>query len=79
MPGYPGRDHLLAAYGRQSELDLTSLPWYVGFAFFKIAAIFERIHFRAQQGLTVGEGFDRLGDMVPPLIERGHAALSGTT
>ena len=43
------------------------------------AAIFEGIHFRAQQGLTVGKGFDRLGDMVPPLIERGHAALSGTT
>ena len=79
VPGYPGRDHLLAAYGRQSDLDLTPLPWYVGFAFFKIAAIFEGIHFRAQQGLTVGEGFDRLGDMVPPLIERGHAALSGTT
>ena len=79
VPGYPGRDHLLAAYGRQSDLDLAPLPWYLGFAFFKIAAIFEGIHFRAQQGLTVGEGFDRLGDMVPPLIERGHAALSGTT
>ena len=79
MPGHPGRDHLLAAYGRQSDLDITPLPWYIGFAFFKIAAIFERIHFRAQQGLTVGEGFYCLGDMVPPLIERGHAALSGTT
>jgi aminoglycoside phosphotransferase (APT) family kinase protein len=78
VPGYPGRDHLLAAYGRQSDLDLAPLPWYLGFAFFKIAAIFEGIHFRAQQGLTVGEGFERLGDMVPPMIERGHAALSGT-
>jgi aminoglycoside phosphotransferase (APT) family kinase protein len=75
VPGYPGRDHLLAAYGRQSDLDLTPLPWYLGFAFFKIAAIFEGIHFRAQQGLTVGEGFDRLGDMVPALVERGHDAL----
>lgn len=77
--GYPGRDHLLAAYGRHSKLDLTPLPWYVGFAFFKIAAIFEGIHFRTQQGLTVGGGFDRIGDMVSPLAERGHAALSGPT
>jgi len=77
VPGYPGGDHLLAAYGRQSDLDLEPLPWYLGFAFFKIAAIFEGIHFRSQQGLTVGEGFGRLGDMVPPLVERGHAALSG--
>ena len=79
VPGYPGRDHLLAAYGRGSDLDLAPLPWYLGFAFFNIAAIFEGIHFRARQGLTIGEGFDRIGDMVPPLIERGHAALSSTT
>jgi aminoglycoside phosphotransferase (APT) family kinase protein len=77
VPGYPGRDRLLAAYGRQSGRDLQPLPWYLGFAFFKIAAIFEGIHFRAQQGLTVGEGFERLGDMVPLLVERGHASLGG--
>lgn len=75
VPGYPGSDHLLAAYGRQTGLDLTPLPWYLGFAFFKIAAILEAIHFRAQQGLTVGEGFERLGEMVPHLVERGHAAF----
>ena len=79
VPGYPDRDHLLAAYGRQSGLDLALLPWYLGFAFFKIAAIFEGIHFRAQQGLTVGEGFERLGEMVAPLVARGHAALDGAT
>jgi aminoglycoside phosphotransferase (APT) family kinase protein len=77
VPGYPRSDRLLTAYGRQSDLDLDPLPWYLGFAFFKIAAIFEGIHFRASQGLTVGEGFERLGDMVPPLVERGHASLGG--
>ena len=77
VPGYPGSDHLLAAYDRQSGLDLGPLRWYLGFAFFKIAAIFEGIHFRSQRGLTIGEGFERLGDMVPPLVERGHAALGG--
>lgn len=79
VPGYPDGDHLLAAYGRQSDLDLTPMPWYLGFAFFKIAAIFEGIHFRAQQGLTVGEGFERLGRLVPDLVERGHAVLGGAT
>ena len=77
VPGFPGSDHLLTAYGRHSGRDLDPLPWYLGFAFFKIAAIFEGIHFRAQQGLTVGEGFERLGDLVPPLVERGHASLGG--
>jgi aminoglycoside phosphotransferase (APT) family kinase protein len=78
VPGFPGSDHLLAAYGRQSGRDLGPLPWYLAFAFFKIAAIFEGIHFRSRQGLTVGEGFARLGELVPPLVERGHAALEGT-
>ncbi len=78
VPGYPGSKHLLASYGGQSGLDLDPLPWYLGFAFFKLAAIFEGIHFRSRQGLTVGEGFERLGELVPPLVERGHAALSGT-
>ena len=77
VAAFPGREHLLAAYARGSALDLTELPWYLGFAFFKVAAVFEGIHFRAQQGLTVGEGFDRLGAMVAPLVERGHAALDG--
>lgn len=78
VAGYPGGEHLLAAYGRQSDLDLDRMPWYLAFAFFKIAAIFEGIHFRSQQGLTVGDGFDRLGQLVPDLVDRGHAALGGT-
>ena len=56
VPGYPASADLLDRYARQSGLDLAPLPWYVGFAFFKIAAIFEGIHYRAQQGLTIGEG-----------------------
>ncbi len=79
VDGYPKSVELLAAYERHSGLDLAPMPWYYGFAFFKVAAIFEGIHYRAQQGLTVGEGFDRLGDLVPALIERGHAALTGTS
>jgi aminoglycoside phosphotransferase (APT) family kinase protein len=78
VPGFPGSNHLLAAYGRQSGRDLDPLPWYLGFAYFKIAAIFEGIHFRSRQGLTIGEGFERLGELVSPLVERGHAALADT-
>jgi aminoglycoside phosphotransferase (APT) family kinase protein len=75
VPGYPASADLLVRYARQSGLDLAPLPWYIGFAFFKIAAIFEGIHYRAQQGLTIGEGFEQLGELVPPLVERGHEAL----
>jgi aminoglycoside phosphotransferase (APT) family kinase protein len=75
VPGFPDGARLVTEYGRRTGRDLGELPWYLAFAFYKIAAIFEGIHYRASQGLTVGEGFDRLGAMVPDLVERGHAAL----
>ncbi|MCR6485075.1 phosphotransferase family protein [Amycolatopsis sp. OK19-0408] len=77
VPGFPSAGFLVEAYARRSGRDLAALPWYLGFAYYKIAAIFEGIHYRARQGLTVGEGFDRLGELVPGLAERGHTALDG--
>ncbi|KAA9151851.1 phosphotransferase family protein [Amycolatopsis acidicola] len=75
-PGFPGSGLLIDRYAEHGR-DLRELAWYLGFAYYKIAVIFEGIHFRAQQGLTVGEGFDRLGELVPALTGRGHAALQG--
>ena len=75
VPGFPPSSRLLDRYASHVGLDLTRLPWYVAFAFFKLAAIFEGIHYRDTLGLTIGGGFERLGEMVPALVDRGHAAL----
>ena len=37
--------------------------------------ICEGIHYRHVHHLTVGEGFDRIGTMVPELVRRGLAAV----
>ncbi|WP_040798145.1 phosphotransferase family protein [Nocardia higoensis] len=75
IPGFPASERLIETYRAHSNHDLSELPWYLGFAYFKIAAIFEGIHYRMRQGLTVGDGFEGLGAMVPALVERGHAQL----
>lgn len=75
VPGYPGSDAFVQAYAARTGRDLSKFSWYLGFAYYKIAVIFEGIHYRERGGLTVGEGFERLGAMVPALIERGHAAV----
>jgi hypothetical protein len=49
----------------------------VGFAAFKLAVILEGVHYRYVQGQTVGEGFDTIGNLVAPLVMRGHEALEG--
>ncbi|MBK1787623.1 phosphotransferase family protein [Prauserella cavernicola] len=75
VPGFPSGDTLVEHYARATGWDLAGFAWYLAFAYYKIAVIFEGIHYRAEQGLTVGEGFDRLGALVPALVERGHDAL----
>ena len=75
VAAFPSGEFLVAEYARRSGADLSALPWYLGFAYYKIAAIFEGIHYRAGQGLTVGDGFERLGGLVPALVARGHAVL----
>lgn len=75
VPGFPSGERLVATYAQETGRDIRALPWYLGFAFYKIAAIFEGIRYRSEQGLTVGEGFELLGALVPDLVERGHAAL----
>jgi aminoglycoside phosphotransferase (APT) family kinase protein len=52
------------------------IGWYVALGYYKLAVISEGINARHQQGLTVGEGFERIGRAVPALVERARAALA---
>jgi aminoglycoside phosphotransferase (APT) family kinase protein len=61
-------EQLVARYDAGSHRDLTELPWYVGFGYFKLAVIAEGIHHRYLQGKTVGAGFDHFGAAVPTLL-----------
>ncbi|MPY80634.1 MAG: phosphotransferase [Actinophytocola sp.] len=74
-PGFADADEMLARYATHSGRDLSAMGFYVGLAYFKLAAILEGIHYRYTHGQTVGEGFDAVGDLVVPLIDAGLAAL----
>jgi aminoglycoside phosphotransferase (APT) family kinase protein len=75
--GFPASPELVARYANGSGRDVSSLPWYVAFSYFKLAVIIEGIHYRFTQGQTVGEGFERMGAYVEPLTAAGIAALRG--
>ncbi|HLT15721.1 MAG TPA: phosphotransferase family protein [Acidimicrobiales bacterium] len=64
-------DRYLAASGRPDR----DLSFYVSLAYLKLAAIAEGIHARHRAGQTVGEGFDRVGDAVEPLLAAAHDHL----
>jgi aminoglycoside phosphotransferase (APT) family kinase protein len=75
--GFPPGGRLLGWYAEHTGTDLSPLPWYVGFGFFKIAVILEGIHYRFTLGQTVGAGFDQIGALVPELVDLGRSALAG--
>ena len=77
VPGHPTLGEMSTRYAERSGRDVSDLHWYVAFAAFKLAVILEGVHYRYVQGQTVGEGFDTIGNLVGPLVMRGHEALEG--
>ncbi|QEO14981.1 phosphotransferase family protein [Agromyces intestinalis] len=73
VAGYPSFDELVDAYAARLGRRAPDLAWYRAFAAYKLAVILEGIHFRFQAGGTVGDGFDRIGELVEPLTREGLA------
>jgi aminoglycoside phosphotransferase (APT) family kinase protein len=78
LPGFPTRRELLDRYAVTTDRDLSSLPWYVGFACFKLAVVLSGVAARGRAGAMIGDGFVEMAARIPPLVEVGHTALSGT-
>jgi aminoglycoside phosphotransferase (APT) family kinase protein len=76
--GFPGAHALLERYAERREVDLDGIDWYVAFGYFKLAVICEGVHARFLQGKTVGTGFDRIGSVVPALVDLAAQTLRET-
>jgi len=76
LAGFPSRSEVAALYADRSGLDLTDLPWYVAFAFWKLAVVCAGIVARVRFGAMVGDGFDGIESRIPPLISIGQATLN---
>ncbi|MEV0426216.1 phosphotransferase family protein [Micromonospora sp. NPDC050495] len=73
--GFPSGEELIDRYAGRSDVDVGPLHWHVALGCFKLAVICEGIHYRHTLGQTLGGGFDRIGDMVAPLVEHGLHAV----
>ncbi|SBV27104.1 Predicted kinase, aminoglycoside phosphotransferase (APT) family [Micromonospora krabiensis] len=72
--GFPTGAELIDRYAGRSDVDVGPLHWHIALGCFKLAVICEGIHYRHTLGQTLGEGFDRIGDMVAPLVAHGLSA-----
>ncbi len=76
LPGFLTRDEVAQGYAQRSGLDVSELPWYVAFGFFKLAVVCAGIAMRVKFGAMVGEGFDGYEERIMPLTELGRATLA---
>jgi aminoglycoside phosphotransferase (APT) family kinase protein len=76
LPGFPTRRELLERYAGRTGTDLSPLPWYVGFACFKLAVVVAGVAARGRAGAMIGEGFVEMSARIAPLVAVGHRALS---
>jgi aminoglycoside phosphotransferase (APT) family kinase protein len=75
--GFASAGEVIAHYAARTGLDLSTVDWYVAFGFFKLAVVAEGIHYRFTLGKTVGNGFERYGELVPQLVRQGNEVLTG--
>ena len=74
--GFPAIESLIQRYADRSGLDVSHLSWYTALGYYKLAVICEGIHYRYAAGQTVGSGFDKIGDIVGPLVSAGREILT---
>ncbi|WP_055478952.1 phosphotransferase family protein [Sphaerimonospora mesophila] len=74
-PGFLSETEMVERYVAHTGGDLPRFGFYLGLAAYKLAGILEGIHFRHLRGQTVGAGFDRIGEVVEPLLEHGLGSL----
>jgi aminoglycoside phosphotransferase (APT) family kinase protein len=77
LPGFPSRRELLDRYAARTGRDLARLPWYVGFASFKLAVVCAGVAARGRAGAMIGDGFVEMAQRIAPLVAIGHDALDG--
>ncbi|TFV53193.1 phosphotransferase family protein [Blastococcus sp. TF02A-35] len=75
LPGFPTRLEVADRYAARTGTDLSDLNWYVGFAFFKFAAIIAGILARSAAGAMAGKDTSGYAERIGPCVELGRAAL----
>ncbi|HYT10547.1 MAG TPA: phosphotransferase family protein [Mycobacteriales bacterium] len=78
LPGFPTRGQVLAWYAERTGRDVSALPWYVAFGFFKLAVVVAGIVARQKAGAMVDNTDSGLAGVIEPLADSGRTALADT-
>ena len=79
LPGFPTRAEIIERYAAASERDLSTIPYYKAFGFWKLACILQGVTARYAAGAAAGDrsGTGQFADQVRWLGERALSELEG--
>jgi aminoglycoside phosphotransferase (APT) family kinase protein len=77
LPGFARRSELMARYAERTGLDVSQIPYYRAFGFWKLACILQGVYVRYAGGAAAGDrsGTDQFADHVGRLGERALAEV----
>ncbi|MET4559590.1 aminoglycoside phosphotransferase (APT) family kinase protein [Lysinibacillus parviboronicapiens] len=76
LPGFYSREEFIARYGQKSGRDVSSINYYITFAYFKLAVICQQIYYRYVKGQTQDDRFAQMDKMVAALITQALKAIN---
>jgi aminoglycoside phosphotransferase (APT) family kinase protein len=76
LPGFPTRRQVVEKYAARTGRDVSALPWYVAFGFFKLAVVVAGIVARQRAGAMADPADDEIGRLIEPLAADGRRVLA---
>jgi aminoglycoside phosphotransferase (APT) family kinase protein len=75
LPGFPSRRQVADRYAGRTGRDISTLPWYVAFGFFKLAVVVVGILARQRAGAMTGDVASGMAATIDGLAAGGRRAL----
>lgn len=73
LPGFYTRKEFIGSYAEKSGRDVSTIHFYLTFAYFKLAVICQQIYYRYRNGQTKDPRFAHFGEFVRSLIQHALA------
>jgi len=75
LPGFYTREEFIARYAEKSGRDVSTIGYYITFAYFKLAVICQQIYYRYVNGQTKDDRFAQMDNMVAALIQQAVKSI----
>ncbi|MFJ5757742.1 phosphotransferase family protein [Neobacillus sp. NPDC093182] len=75
LGGFISREEFIDRYAKQSNRDLSNFPFYLAFAYFKIAVILQQIYYRWKEGYLGDDRFTSLNEGIHNLMTLSHDVI----